>query len=147
MSTFGKKRIGRQGRFFKSLRFRIMLILILIGIIPSVIATAAVVLPAFVVLLLMMALLKRLMQHPYLQAVLRGIRPCITGIILATGLFMLLQQSLGSVLHPSVDPTAVLMTAALAAVYFGSRRVMKKGLSPMALIALAALAGIAVYGL
>ena len=43
MSTFGKKRIGRQGRFFKSLRFRIMLILILIGIIPSVIATAAVV--------------------------------------------------------------------------------------------------------
>ena len=43
MSTFGKKRSGRQGRFFKSLRFRIMLILILIGIIPSVIATGAVV--------------------------------------------------------------------------------------------------------
>ncbi len=113
----------------------------------ALIATAAVVLPAFVVLLLMMALLKRLMQNPYLQAVLRGIRPCITGIILATGLFMLLQQSLGSVLHPSVDQTALLMTAALAAVYFGSRRVMKKGLSPIALIALAALAGIAVYGI
>lgn len=47
----------------------------------------------------------------------------------------------------SVDLTAALMTAGLALVYFGSRKVLKNGISPIALIGLSAIAGIAVYGL
>lgn len=39
------------------------------------------------------------------------------------------------------------MTAALAAIYFGSRKIMKKGLSPIGLIGIAAAAGIIVYGM
>ena len=38
------------------------------------------------------------------------------------------------------------MTAALAAVYFGSRKILKKGISPIALIGISAVAGILVYG-
>ena len=94
-----------------------------------------------------MALLKKLLKNPYVQAILRGLKPCIIGIILATGIFMILQHCFGSIGEVSVNATAVLMTAALAAIYFGSRKIMKKGLSPIGLIGIAAAAGIIVYGM
>jgi len=43
--------------------------------------------------------------------------------------------------------TAIIMTEGLAAVYFGSRLVTKKGMSPIGLIGLSAVAGIVVYSL
>ena len=55
------------------------------GFLGAVIATAAVVLPAFVIILLVMVLLKAVLKNPYVQAVLKGLKPCVTGIILATG--------------------------------------------------------------
>ena len=112
----------------------------------ALIATAAVVLPSFVIILLIMALLKKLLKNPYVQAVLRGLKPCMIGIILATGVYMILHNCLGSVAALSLDLTAVIMTAALAAVYFGSRKILKKGISPIALIGISAVAGILVYG-
>ena len=112
----------------------------------ALIATAAVVLPSFIIILLVTALLKKLLKDPYVQAVLRGLKPCIIGIILATGAYMVLQRCFGSVNRPAADTTAIFMTVSLAAVWFGSRRVLKKGLSPIALIGISALAGIAVYG-
>mgnify|MGYP006936030361 CR=1 FL=1 len=41
--------------------------------------------------------------------------------------------------------TALLITA-LALIYFVSRKVIKKGISPIALIAVSAVAGVIVYG-
>lgn len=112
----------------------------------ALIATAAVVLPSFVIILLVMALLKRALKNPWVQAVLRGVKPCIVGIILATGLFFVFRNCFGSVEAPAANGMAVLLTVALALVYFGSRKVLKKGLSPIGLIGLAALAGMLVYG-
>ena len=113
----------------------------------ALIATAAVVLPSFVIILLLMILLKRLLKSPYVQAILRGIKPCIIGIILATGVFMTAQHCVGSLREISWDPTAIIMTAVLAALYFGSRKLTKKGISPIALIGISAAAGVAVFGL
>ena len=113
----------------------------------AVIATTAVILPSFISVLLIMVLLKKLLKNQYVQAVLRGLRPCITGIILATGIFMILQHSLGSFSALSVDTTAIIMTIVLGAVYFGSRKVLKNGISPIGLIGISALAGLIVYGL
>ena len=117
------------------------------GFLGALIATTAVVLPSFVIILLITALLKKLLKNPYIQAVLRGVKPCMIGVILATGVYMILHNCLGSVTTLSPDTTAVIMTAALAAVYFGSRKIMKNGISPIALIAISAVAGIMVYGL
>ena len=97
-------------------------------------------------LLLVMALLKRALKNPWVQAVLRGVKPCIVGIILATGLFFIFRNCFGSVEAPTMNGMAVLLTAALALVYFGSRKVLKKGLSPIGLIGLSALAGMLAYG-
>ena len=117
------------------------------GLAGALIATAAVVLPSFVIILLIIILLKKLLKNPYVQAVLRGVKPCIIGIILATGIFMILQHCIGSVSDASFDMTAIIMTAVLALIYFGSTKVTKKGLSPIGLIGVSAVAGVIVYGL
>ncbi len=111
------------------------------------IATAAVVLPSFCIILLIMALLKKALKNPCVQAVLRGVKPCMIGIILATGVYMILRNCLGYWGSISVDLTAVILTAVLAGINFGSKKLMKKGLSPIGLIGLSAVAGILIYGL
>ena len=113
----------------------------------ALIATTAVVLPSFIIILLIVILLKKLLKTPYVQAVLRGLKPCIIGIILATGIFMILQHSTGSPGAFSLDRTAIIMTIVLGALYFGSRKVLKNGISPIGLIGIAALTGLIVYGL
>lgn len=112
----------------------------------ALIATAAVVLPSFVIILLIMVLLKKLLKNPYVQAVLRGLKPCIIGIILATGLYMILKNCIGVPCAFAPDGVAAMLTAGLGALYFGSRKFMKNGLSPIGLIGLSAVAGIVVYG-
>lgn len=113
----------------------------------ALIATAAVVLPSFIIILLIMVLLKRMLKNPYMQAVLRGVKPCMVGIILATGIYMILRNCLGDFDSISVDLTAVMMTAMLAGIYFCSKKVIKKGLSPIGLIGISAVTGILIYGL
>ena len=117
------------------------------GFLGALIATTAVVLPSFIIILLIMVLLKKLLKNPYVQAILRGLKPCIIGIILATGIFMILQHSAGSPGALSFDTTAIIMTIVLGTVYFGSRKVLKNGISPIGLIGISALAGLIVYGL
>ncbi len=116
------------------------------GLAGALIATAAVVLPSFIIVLLIMVLLKKLLKNPYMQAILRGLKPCIIGIILATGIFMIIQHCVGDPVNPHPDITALGLTALLAGVYFGSGKLMKKGISPICLISISALVGMAVYG-
>ncbi len=116
------------------------------GLPGSLIATLAVVLPSFLIILLVTLLLKTALKNPWVQALLRGLKPCMIGIVLATGVYMICKN--GFVMRDGgllVRP--LLLTVALGAVYFGSRKVKKGGISPILLICLSAVAGIAVYGL
>ena len=112
----------------------------------ALIATAAVVLPSFIIILLIMVLLKKLLKNPYVQAILRGMKPYIIGIILATGLYMILHNCVDSSIQFSLNTTAIIMTVVLSAVYFGSGKILKKGISPIGLIGISAVAGIIIYG-
>ena len=116
------------------------------GLAGSIIATLAVVLPSFLIILLVTALLKTALKNPWVQAVLRGLKPCMIGIILATGAYMILKNGIviqdGALL---IRP--LVLTLVLGAVYFGSRKIRKGGISPILLIGLSAAAGIAAYGL
>ena len=67
--------------------------------------------------------------------------------ICATGVFMILEHSVGIPGRDQVNVTAVLMTLFLAAVYYGARKVLKNGISPIGLIVISAVAGIVVYGI
>ena len=115
------------------------------GMPGALIATAAVVLPSFVIILLVMTLLRKLLENPYSQAVLRGMKPCVIGIVLATGAYMTVQHCAGDA-DRTVNVTATALTALLAGIYFGSRKLRKGGLSPIGLIVLSALLGIIFHG-
>ena len=115
----------------------------------ALLATAAVVLPSFCIILLVMILLERILDHPYAKAVLRGLKPCIIGIILATGVEMILSNLMLPGFYPehSIDPKALGLTALLALILFGSKYALKKKISPILLIAIAAVLGIIAYGI
>ncbi|MBR0084951.1 MAG: chromate transporter [Lachnospiraceae bacterium] len=119
------------------------------GLLGSFLATLAVTLPAFIIILLIMVALKHLLKNPVFRSALNAMKPCIAGIILATGIYMIIENCFALSALSGPDPVslrAVLLTAALAILYFGSRKVLKKGISPIALIAVSAVAGIVVYG-
>ena len=117
------------------------------GVLGSLVATLAVVLPSFIIIILLVtALLKAVLKNPYVQAVLRGLKPCMIGIILATGVYMIIRN--GIVIQDSVLMVRpLILTLVLGALYFGSRKIKKGGISPILLICISAAAGIAAYGL
>jgi chromate transporter len=116
------------------------------GIFGSLAATLAVVLPSFVIILLVTALLTALLKSPYVQAVLRGMKPCMAGIILATGVYMIVRNGL-AVRDGALLIRPLVLTLALGAIYFGSRKIKKGGISPILLICVSAAAGVVAYGL
>ncbi len=111
----------------------------------SVIATVGVVLPAYLVLLLIVALLRNVIKNKYIQAVLRGLKPCVVGIVLATGIYMILSNCFGSFAQVRAEPKVLVLTILLAAVLFGYKHFRKKKLSPIILIVISAVAGMVVY--
>lgn len=111
----------------------------------SVIATIAVVLPAYLVILLVMGLLKNSIGNPWVQAVLAGLKPCVVGIVLATGLFMVIRSALP--IPEGADWRDTLVTGVLAGGMLLWQRLRKKNLSPIALICISGLMGMVVYAL
>lgn len=115
------------------------------GIPGALVATFAVVLPAFCILLAIMAVLKRFMENTWVRALMLGLKAGVTGVILATGLEML-----GSSCYKAgtVDWTAVLLVLALGAFWFGLPLLFKRKrkLSPILLIVVSAVLGAVFYG-
>ena len=111
----------------------------------AALATLAVILPSFIIILLIMILMKTMLKNPYVQAVLRGLKPCVIGIVLATGIYMILNNcfALKSGFSPDVKP--MLLTAVLGGAVIISGR-MKKKISPIMLIVLSAVLGVIIYG-
>ncbi len=115
------------------------------GILGAIIATAAVVLPSFIVILLITILLKALIKNRYVQAILSGIKPSIIGIILATGVYMTINNCISISGAVSVNFRSLLITAILIAVIYVTKKRTKRNLSSIRLIALSALFGIIIY--
>ena len=117
------------------------------GFLGAMIATLAVVLPSFMIILLVTALLKTALKNKYVQAVLRGLKPCVIGIVLATGIYMVLSNCFGAISALKVNVQAIILTAILVASMFGYKHFAKKKLSPIILIIVSAMVGVVVYGI
>ena len=111
------------------------------GFFGSLLATFGVVLPAYLVILLIISILQNAIKNKYVQAVLQGLKPCVTGIVLATGLYMVIHN----VLPGNVDLPALCITAVLVAIMVLYPKITKKKLSPIALILCSAVLGILVF--
>ena len=116
------------------------------GFLGAVVATVAVVTPSFIMILLITALLKSALKNKYVQAVLRGLKPCVIGIVLATGIYMMIGNCIGAISDIEVNFQAVAISVILLICMFGYKRIAKKKLSPIALILISATIGIVVYG-
>lgn len=115
------------------------------GFLGAVVATLAVVLPSFLIILLVTALLKTALKNKYIQAVLRGLKPCVIGIVLATGVYMVLHNMLALSGGMVVDIPGVVITAILAAIMLCHPKIVKKKLSPIMLILYSAVLGVIVF--
>ena len=115
------------------------------GFFGALIATTAVVTPAFLIILLIVSILKKALDNHYVQAVLNGIEPCIIGIIFATGLVMMLENIVPDFTSFKVDVVAVIITIVLLAVSVLYKKIRKKPFSPIMLIMTAAVLGIFLY--
>lgn len=115
------------------------------GFFGAVLATLAVILPSFIIILLVMAALKTVIGNVYVHAALEGLKPCIIGIILATGIYMCIHNCLGQAQSLSLDSQALLLLALLLALTAGAKLLAKKKLSPIMLILISAFLGIIIY--
>ena len=115
------------------------------GFAGAVAATFAVVLPAFVIIILITALLKNAIKNPYVQAVLRGVKPCVTGIVLATGCYMILHNCVAIGGRVTVSERAVILTVVLFSIKHIYQYFKKKKMSPIMLIMISAVVGAVIY--
>ena len=115
------------------------------GFLGASIATLAVVLPSFLIILLVTALLKTALKNKYVQAILCGLNPCVIGIVLATGIYMVLKNCFVTMSDVTVNLNAGIISALLIASMFGYKHLKKKKLSPISLIILSAVLGIIVF--
>ena len=116
------------------------------GVPGAAIATVAVILPAFLIVIILTLLLKKLIRSDAFQSMLGALKAGVTGIILATGVYMILKNCLGGFSNISADVPAMIITVVLGALYFGLKKIIKNGASPIILICLAGVAGVLVYG-
>lgn len=118
------------------------------GILGSVVATAGVVLPSFIIILIIAALATGFMKKPAVQAALEGVRPSVVGLILATGITMFFSQLLGFTTIKggfAVDFRAIAVFAIICVIAFVIKKLSHKKPSPIIMILVSALLGVIFY--
>jgi len=115
----------------------------------AVVATLGVVLPSFVIILLIVSLINGLMQYAGVTAFLRGVRPAVVGMILATALTMGLSNLLSFEKagdRPIFDPKLWGILALLLIFHVLYKKKTAKKPSPILMIIISAGLGILFYG-
>jgi len=115
------------------------------GILGSACATLGVVLPSFVIILLIAAVLKNFTGNRLFQGFLRGVQPVIIGLILSTGILLLMKVlGFAGLGQWNVDLISMIIFGLLTGSYFLVTKVFHKKFSAIKLILLSAALGIAV---
>ena len=120
------------------------------GVLGSLVATLGVVLPSFIIILLVCALIRNFLKYKGVQAFLRGVRPCVVALILATAVTM----ALGILLNCTTlkngfmpDIRGIIILAILVVVAFAFKKIKKKKLSPILMILISAGLGMLLYSI
>ena len=115
------------------------------GPLGSIAATLGVVLPSFLIILLIAAVLKNLTDNKYFKGFMRGVKPVVVALILSTGGLLLLKTiGYAGLQEFSVDWVSVVILVLLVGIYFGITYLWKKKLSAVKIILLSAGLGIVV---
>ncbi|MBR3893726.1 MAG: chromate transporter [Clostridia bacterium] len=120
------------------------------GILGSLLATLGVVLPSFLIILLISALIRNFLKYKGVQAFLGGVRPCVVALILATAVTMLLSTLLGMKTISggfAPDVIGIIILAILIAISLIFKKIQKKKPSPILMILVSAGLGMLLYSL
>ena len=124
------------------------------GVLGAIAATLGVVLPSFLIILLISALLKNFLKYKGVKAFLSGVRPCVVSLILGTAATLILNVLLGAVgnlsennLSFNVDVRAIIIFAIVVALSFVLKKITAKKPSPILMIVISAFLGIYFYSL
>lgn len=115
------------------------------GIPGSIAATTGVITPSFLIILLVASILKNFTNNIYFKGFLKGVKPVIIGLILSTGTILLVKV-IGYAPPGTffVHTESCIVFVLLCAVYFFSKRFLKKKLPSVAVIGIAAVLGMLV---
>ena len=114
----------------------------------ALVATLGVVLPSFIIILLIAAFMRNFLKNKYIEAFLKGIRPCIIGLILATSVILMLSTLFGfkNIYSDfSVDATGVIIFIILLLIKCILEKFIKMKLSPILMIIFSAILGMVLY--
>ncbi len=118
------------------------------GILGSAVATIAVVLPSFIIIVLIAAILKNIIKNRYVVRALEGIKAVVLGLIIATGITLLITclgyESLNSF---DFDFLSLICLGILVIIYLGMFFIFKKKINTITLILISIVVGIAVCGI
>ena len=110
------------------------------GVVGSLVATVAVVLPSFLLVLLVLSVLRRYWKHPAAKTVFAALRPTVVGLLLAAVLVLMTKDNFGS---PAEDMWQFGISIFLFVTAFVGTQFFK--VSPIRMILLCALAGLLLY--
>ncbi len=125
------------------------------GVPGAIAATLGAITPSFVIILLIASFLKGFMEKKGTRSVLEAVKPCVIGIILATGVYFVtsgLFPSVGLLINGTWKEAFISdwrTILAFAVLFFARslwRLLRKKTISPIVSIGLAALMGIVIWG-
>ncbi len=118
------------------------------GFAGALFATIGVIVPSFTVILAIAALLRNFLKYSAVQGILLGVRPCVVGLIAATGLSMALSQLFGiekiGEFSPDWRGVAIFLVLVLTHLILVK---LKKKPPPVGMILFSAALGIIIYGL
>ena len=115
------------------------------GPLGSVFATLGVVLPSFIIILLIAALLKGLTETKWFKGFLAGAQPVITALLLSTGLIMLAKAiGYGGGFTYVPNTEGIIILALLLTIIGAGKKFFRKKFSSIQLILISASLGIAV---
>lgn len=120
------------------------------GILGSAAATLGVVLPSFIVILIISALLKNFLKYKGVGAFLSGVRPCVVSLILGTAITLFLSVLLGigaGDFELNIDFIGIIIFAVVVAISLIYKKIKGKKPSPILMIAISACLGMILYSL
>ena len=121
------------------------------GILGSAMATLGVVLPSFIIILLISAVMKNFLKYNGVKAFLSGVRPCVVALILGTGITLFLSTLFNfksveeSSFSPDIKGIIIFAVVLIASLIY--KKLRNKKPSPILVIAISAILGMILYSI
>lgn len=121
------------------------------GLLGAIAATVGVVLPSFIIILIVAALVRNLLQYPPVKAFFAGMRPALGGLILSVAVTMALTVFFGiesvKTASISLDWRSFVILGAVVAIPLLWKRLKKKEFSSIWLVVISGVLGALLFGL